>query len=73
MSPETARQFSHFNVAVPKVAGNKGLFGGAFEDSQDYKIEFSCEQVRFQKVCAFCPIKRPRRSQRSSRPGWARI
>ena len=48
VSPETAiRQFSHFNVAGPKVAGNKGLFGGAFEDSQDKKIEFSYKQGRF--------------------------
>jgi hypothetical protein len=47
VSPETAiRQFSHFNVAGPKVAGNKGLFGGAFE-AQDNKIEFSYKQGRF--------------------------
>lgn len=48
VSPETAiRKFSHFNLAGPKVAGNKGLFGGAFEDSRDNKIEFSYKQGRF--------------------------
>jgi hypothetical protein len=46
LSPETTiRQFSHFNVAGPKVAGNKGLFG--VEGSQDNKIEFSYKQGRF--------------------------